>query len=92
MNKNLEYIIGNAIIKPVKFNSLDKAKLYLKSEGYCCESEPELGKADTYDGFRDQLDELQESKWVELYELMYETKCPKLLAFFEGLELVSDDG
>ena len=34
MNKNLEYIIGKAVIKPVKFNSLDKAKLYLKSEGY----------------------------------------------------------
>ena len=34
MNKNLEYIIGKAIIKPVKFNSLDKDKLYLKSEGY----------------------------------------------------------
>ena len=63
---------------------------YHKSEGYCCESEPELGKPDPYDGFRDQLDELHESKWVELYELMYETKCPKLLAFFEGLELVSD--
>ena len=29
MNKNLEYIIGKAVIKPVKFNSLDKAKLYL---------------------------------------------------------------
>ena len=54
------------------------------------EPEPATGKADTYEGFRDQLDELHESKWTELYELMYETKCPKLLAFFEGLELVSD--
>ena len=63
-----------------------------RSEGVCCEPEPDTGKADTYDGFRDQLDELHESKWTELYELMYETKCPKLVAFFEGLELVSDDG
>ena len=46
----------------------------------------ETGKAGTYDGFRDQLDELHESRWTELYELMYETECPKLLAFFEGLE------
>ena len=53
-------------------------------------SDPETGRADTYDGFRDQLDELHESKWTELYGLMYESKCPKLLAFFEGLELVSD--
>ena len=63
-----------------------------RAEGVCCEPEPETGKADTYDGFRDQLDELHESKWTELYELMYETKCPKLVAFFEGLELVSDNG
>ena len=54
--------------------------------------EPETGRADTYDGFRDQLDELHESKWAELYELMYESKCPKLLAFFEAMDLVSDDG
>ena len=54
--------------------------------------EPQTGRAATYDGFRDQLDELHEAKWTELYELMYETKCPKLLAFFEGLELVSDGG
>ena len=34
MNKNLEYIISKTIVKPIKFNSLDKAKLYLKSKGY----------------------------------------------------------
>lgn len=54
--------------------------------------EVETGKADTYDGFRDQLDELHESKWAELYELMYQTKCSNLVAFFEDLDLVSDDG
>ena len=31
---NLKAIVGNQLIDPVKFNSLDKAKRYLKSEGY----------------------------------------------------------
>ena len=30
----LKNIISKAIIKPIKFNSFDKAKRYLKSEGY----------------------------------------------------------
>ena len=33
-SKDIEYIISKGIIKPIKFNSLDKAKRYLKSEGY----------------------------------------------------------
>ena len=35
-NNKLELlnIINKTIIKPIKFNSLDKAKRYLKSEGY----------------------------------------------------------
>ena len=33
-SKDIEYIISKTIIKPIKFNSLDKAKKYLKSEGY----------------------------------------------------------
>jgi len=32
--QNLQAIVGNKFIKPIKFNSLDKAKLHLKSEGY----------------------------------------------------------
>ena len=33
-SKDIEYIISKTIIKPIKFNSLDKAKKYLKPEGY----------------------------------------------------------
>jgi len=56
---------------------------YHKSEGYCCE--PQTGKAETLEGFEEQLAGLYD--WEELTRLMYETECPKLLAFFEGLEL-----
>jgi hypothetical protein len=58
--------------------------------GCKCEPEPQTGKAKTLEGFEEQLAGLYD--WEELTRLMYETKCPKLLAFFEGLELVSDDG
>ena len=32
--QNLQAFGGNKFIKPIKINSLDKAKLHLKSEGY----------------------------------------------------------
>tara|TARA_R100001082_G_scaffold76790_1_gene44700 strand:+ start:425 stop:694 length:270 start_codon:yes stop_codon:yes gene_type:complete len=57
------------------------------SDGVCCEPEPDTGKADTFDGFQDQLDELSEDQWETLQRLMYASECPKLVAFFEGLEL-----
>ena len=53
--------------------------------GCKCEPEPELGKAKTLEGFEEQLAGLYD--WEELTRLMYETSCPKLLAFFEGLDL-----
>ena len=65
---------------------------YHRSEGACCEPEPELGKADTFEGFQDQLDELSGDQWEALQRLMYASDCPKLVAFFEAMELVSDDG
>jgi len=58
---------------------------YHKSEGYCCEPEPQTGKAETLEGFEEQLAGLYD--WEELTRLMFETECPKLVAFFEGLEL-----
>tara|TARA_R100000234_G_scaffold119513_1_gene102686 strand:- start:4513 stop:4776 length:264 start_codon:yes stop_codon:yes gene_type:complete len=61
---------------------------YHRSEGYCCEPEPELGKAETFEGFQNQLDELSSDQWEALQRLMYATKCPKLLAFFEAMEIV----
>jgi len=64
---------------------------YHKAEGYCCEPDPELGKAETFEGFQNQLDELSGDQWEALQRLMFETECPKLVAFFEGLELVSDN-
>ena len=57
------------------------------SDGVCCEPEPELGKADTFEGFQDQLDGLSEDQWETLQRLMHETKCPKLVAFFDEMEL-----
>ena len=47
--------------------------------------EVEAGKAEPLEGFEEQLAGLYD--WEELTRLMYETKCPKLVAFFEGLEL-----
>ena len=58
---------------------------YHKSEGYCCEPEPQTGKAKTLEGFEEQLAGLYD--WEELTRLMHETKCPRLLAFFKGLAL-----
>ncbi len=63
---------------------------YHRSEGYCCEPEPELGKAETFEGFQDQLDGLSSDQWEALQRLMYASECPKLVAFFEAMELVSD--
>tara|TARA_R100000808_G_scaffold3706_1_gene12832 strand:+ start:422 stop:631 length:210 start_codon:yes stop_codon:yes gene_type:complete len=53
------------------------------------EPEPQTGKAETLEGFEEQLASLYD--WEELTRLMFETECPKLVAFFEGLELVSDN-
>ena len=64
---------------------------YHRSEGYCCEPEPDTGKANTFEEFQDQLDELSGDQWEALQRLMHETKCPKLVAFFEGLELPPTD-
>ena len=47
--------------------------------------EVETGKAETLEGFEEQLAGLYD--WEELTRLMFETSCPKLLAFFEGLDL-----
>ena len=58
--------------------------------GCKCEPGPQTGKAKTLEEFEEQLAGLYD--WEELTRLMFETECPKLLAFFEGLELVSDDG
>jgi len=58
---------------------------YHRSEGVCCEPKPRTGKAKTLEGFEEQLAGLYD--WEELTRLMYETKCPKLVAFFDELEL-----
>ena len=58
-----------------------------RSEGVCCEPEPETGKAATFDGFQNQLDGLSSDQWEALQRLMYASDCPQLVAFFEGLEL-----
>ena len=60
---------------------------YHRSEGYCCEPEPDTGKANTFEEFQDQLDELSGDQWEALQRLMHETKCPQLVAFFDELEL-----
>jgi len=60
---------------------------YHRSEGVCCEPEPETGKADTFEGFQNQLDELSSDQWEALQRLMYASDCPKLVAFFDELEL-----
>ena len=57
------------------------------SDGVCCEPELDTGKAATFDGFQDQLDGLSEDQWEALQRLMHASECPKLLAFFDELEL-----
>ena len=62
-----------------------------RSEGVCCEPEPDTGKANTFEGFQDQLDGLSEDQWETLQRLMHVTKCPQLVAFFDELELTPTD-
>ena len=50
-------------------------------------SDPELGKAEKFSEFDEQIDALSSEQWEKLTVLLHVTTCPRIVEFLEGLPL-----
>ena len=50
-------------------------------------SDPETGKAEKFEDFDSQLDNMSSEQWEKLTELLHVTTCPRIVEFLEGLPL-----